>query len=351
MKDFLNSHIHLIALIFISVVSGCREEITEIEEPPEEEILSVDDITVQNVLRMLEMDGSFDNILDRSSCNSIELPVDIVVNNQTLTINTIQDFNLIDQIHEMSGSDEDTLYLIFPVNVVFPDHSTTQVSSYNEFSSIVNECSNEEDNDIECIDFAYPIDISLYNRNAQIADVIEFENDRELYDYLDQLSDDLIVGFKYPLTMTQDGTMSMVQDNDQLNSAIVAATNTCDEDDEVLSEEEEAVNEGITSGTWRISLYEDVVNLTNIFNESEIQFNLDGTVWIDTNEDRIFGTWESGLNEILNVPEIDLEFDTDIVPIIFLNETWKVSMITSSEFQMFSEEEDNRQKMLTIERI
>ena len=323
-----------------------------IEEPPEEEVLGADDITVQNTLRMLQMDGSFDNILDRSSCNSVLLPVNAIVNNQELTISTTEDFDLIEEVFEMSDEDDDTLYLVFPVTLIFQDYSSRQVLDSDEFLSITNACSNGVDEDIECIDFSYPIEVSTYNRNTQVAEVLEFTEDRELYLYLDQLSSDLVTGFRYPIMLARsDASNLTVNDNSQLNDAIISADGTCDEDDDVPTKEEEETNDLLISGIWEVTLFQDEEDQTSDFAEYLFTFNEDGSLIAEINEVEVIGIWEVSSDEIDDTLEIEFEFDTDEEPLIFLNEEWEVLTRSETAIQMTAEGDDDTERFLTISKI
>ncbi|MEQ8905300.1 hypothetical protein [Ekhidna sp.] len=353
MKNHIHITLHFFILIFLGTISGCREEVIVVEEPSEEEVLSVDDITIQNVKRMLQMDGSFDNILDRSSCTSVGLPVGVVANNQEQTINDTSDFDLIFQIFDASEEDDDTLYFIFPITIIFADYSEQQVSNSDDFSQIINSCSNEVDDDIECIDFVYPVEISSYDKLSQQAKVIEFKDDRELYSYLDQLSEDFIYGFRYPLVLTRpDISTVTVNNNSQLNDAIVSADGTCDEDDDVLTKEERETHDLLISGIWGISLFEDVDDKTDDFAEYLLIFNEDGSVIAEINEVEIVGSWEVRYEESDSKLEVELEFDTDEEPIVLLNDEWVISSKTEVTIEMFSEgEEGDTEKQLTIDKI
>ncbi len=46
---------------------------------------------------------------------------------------------------------------------------------------------NEEDDDIECIDFQYPISISIYNTEFEIIDTVSIANDEALYNFIESL--------------------------------------------------------------------------------------------------------------------------------------------------------------------
>jgi hypothetical protein len=96
-----------------------------------------------------------------------------------------------------------------------------------------------KDDDIECIDFVYPVGLSLYDVQFQQPVSRLAGSDKEMHGILTGKKD-VIVEFSYPLVLVYfDGTTVEVNDNAALESAIVASMGTCDENDEVESDEED----------------------------------------------------------------------------------------------------------------
>ena len=66
---------------------------------------------------------------------------------------------MIEAIFEDSTTDVDALSYNFPITIILSDYSEILISSSSELSPYINACvgENEDDEDIECIDFNYPV--------------------------------------------------------------------------------------------------------------------------------------------------------------------------------------------------
>lgn len=348
----MNRTLHIINRLCLLVVAvfamGCQEELLVIEEPTAAESLSRSDSTVTTVLRMLQKDGSSDNILDRASCTTVRLPVNVVVNEQELLIKNFSDFETIEQIFDQSEEDEDTLRFVFPIVLVLPDYTATQVSNNLDFLEIISACSNDQDEDIECIDFGYPIDLSTYNITTQIADVLTFQEDEALFHFLQTLDEERITSFQYPMNLIQNGMITEISDNNALITIITEADGTCDENDSVETKEEEETSDFLISGIWEIILFSDSEDNTNEFDEFLFLFNSEGIVTAEINEIEVGGNWKIDANEDDDSLALNLEFDTEEEPLIWLNEEWVIISRSSMQIEMKTEGEDDFEKLLSI---
>ena len=222
-------------LIILMLFTACQDEETEIINPTNEETIIPDSNLAGLMLNTATRDGSFDNIIDFANCLSVELPITIIVNGITLTINSVEDFDVIEEILEQFENDTDEIEIQFPIVIILSDYSEVIINNQSELDELIAECSgeNEEDDDIECIDFQYPISIAIYNTDFQVIDTIVINSDEELYMFIETLEGGVLASLNFPITMVlANGETIEVNNNEELEIAISEAIFDCDEDDD-----------------------------------------------------------------------------------------------------------------------
>ena len=217
-------------LIFISIIA-CQEA-KEVVSFPEDQ-LTFNSSAVNTLESVVLRDGSFDNAIDNSSCISIKLPVDVVVNGQSLSITSDEDISIVEDILNEHEFDYDTIRLSYPLQIINADHSESTVDNINELDAIRSECQeNGVDRDIECIDFIYPFSVSRYDQLNQLASNATLNSDKEVFELLSSLDEAQIVSFNYPISVAPfDGEILAINNNDELLNAIENNSITCDEAD------------------------------------------------------------------------------------------------------------------------
>lgn len=230
-------HLFLAAFFALSVFS-CQNEETEINSPDNQEVIAGDSALASFMSSVTANYGAYDDILDDASCFSIELPVTIVVSDITITIETLEDLEELEDLFEDFDDEDDILDFIFPITIIFNDHSEIVIENESQLEEWIASCEiNDEDDDvIECVDFVYPISFSVFNSDFNIVDTVVIESDQALYAFLEGLEDDdnaLIVSLNYPITLQYaNGDTIEVNSNEELANAIEAAEDDCAEDDE-----------------------------------------------------------------------------------------------------------------------
>jgi len=161
--------------------SGCQNEVTEIIDPPADEVFTPVSPVADLVQRTSLRDGSDDNIIDGSSCTSLVLPIIVVVNGLEITLDSKEDFYTVEHIIDKFDEDDDLIEILFPVTVILADHSELILNDEDDLEDLIDQCiEGGEDNDIECVDFKFPLSISIYDSENQLADVITIDDDKEL---------------------------------------------------------------------------------------------------------------------------------------------------------------------------
>lgn len=307
MKKLINNKFSLLPFLLLLVLitfSSCQDEIVEVTDPNEQETLVANSTLTSLMQATTARDGSFDNIIDAANCISINLPVTVIVNGLEIIIDSEEDFEIIEAIFDEFDDDDDELEIIFPITIILSDFTEITINNFEELQEFVDECAgeNEEDDDIECIDFQFPITISVFNADFEVIDTITINSDQELYEFIDGLDGSVLASINFPVTMIlADGSTLVVNNNQELEAAIEAAEDSCDEDDDNDFDDDDNIDISaedleflLTNCTWKVDDLE--VNDQDLGDQYEgyvFSFNEDGSV-IATDEagNEYQGTWE-----------------------------------------------------------
>ncbi len=319
-------------LILITTITSCREEEFAFEGVAPEQSLSAGSNVANLLVRTSFNDGSKDNIIDQASCISLQLPVNVLVNGTEVMVNTEDDFDLIEDIFEQNDDDTDSLVIVFPVTIIFPDFSDELVFNANELEEFVADCSgeNQVDGDIECIDLVYPVSISIFNSNTEEINTVTLPNDRALFNFVSALQNTDVVNIKFPISLVRtDGMELIATDLESLENHIENANGTCDEDDDNDYNDDDCSdcdptqleNVFASCTEWVVDgVIRNDTNLTNVYTDLSFSFQFDGTLVVNTATETLIGNWTaSGSGNLINV-EISVEGLDDFNGIWLLNE-------------------------------
>ncbi|WP_299120845.1 hypothetical protein [uncultured Winogradskyella sp.] len=309
----------LIGLIFTS----CRTEETEFIQAPEDETLVANSNIALLIQRTASNDGSNDNIVDRANCFDITFPYTVNANNQELTLNSYEDLATIECIFDQSDDDTDSLEIIFPVTIILADFSEVIVTNLTEFNSYSNNCNGENvfDEDIECVDFQYPIEASIFNSNNELLDTININSDNQLYDFVEDIDENDIITIEFPITVIlSDNSEIIINNLNELETTIENAENTCDEDDDYDYDDDDCdnctptqVEEILTNcNNWEVDkLKRNGADYDDVYNGYDFNFFTDGTMSVYWNSTTVYGTWTTSgsgnnLEVLIDVPSLPL---------------------------------------------
>ncbi len=268
----------LIGVLFFTFTS-CQDEVIE-ETPPNEQEIIQPESNLANLMRYTSAnDGSVDDLLDNSDCFTVNLPVTIVANGITLTIETLDDLNVLQAIFDASNTDDDDLEFLFPITIILNDYTEVNIETVDALEDFIETCISDEDI-IECADFVYPISFSIYNTDFQVIDTVVIDNDYELYIFLEGLDDDdngvVLASLNFPVTIAYaNGSTVEVNNNQALEEAINAADENCEDDCDL-----EDVLENLQECHWVIAAH----NVNNDYLGYHFYFNDNNLLQI------IFGT-------------------------------------------------------------
>lgn len=304
MKTKLNYTL-LLAFFALLAFSSCQEEVIQITQPNEDQVIAPQSTLAGLMKSTSSNDGSTDDIMDNANCLSVDLPVTIVVNGITITIETEEDLDFIRDIFEEFNDDEDTLEFIFPITIVLNDHTEVVIENMDQLEDFIDGCDTEEV--IECVDFKYPISFSIYNTDFQVIETVVIENDRQLYQFMERIDDAneaILASLNFPVKMIfANGEIVEVFNNDELGNIISEAEDMCGEDEDCDKEE---VDEELMECYWKIFTYNGDDHLRSYHlafmeNGSLKVINPDGSMMVYGE----WGTRETDNGVILNITELN----------------------------------------------
>ena len=318
MKSTINffklKHFVYLSFLALMLTMSCQNEETEIINPSNEDIIEGDSTAANLMLRMASNDGSEDNIVDYANCLEVVLPVTVTANGVTITIQSVADYSQLENILDAFTNDDDQVNITFPITVTLNNYTEIQITSQQELEELIDDClgENEDDDDIECIDFVYPVSFSIYNTDFQVINTVTINNDEALYNFLEDLDGPILASLDFPVTLiTASGNTVIVNNNQELEVAISDADGTCDEDDDYDWNDddddctEENIELNLKECLWDISDYDN----SNLFSDYYIDFNVNYEFTVlDENSNAIHdGTWSVAQDGAV----ITLTFTTD----------------------------------------
>lgn len=324
MKPFFKLYAPFL-IVSLFYISGCQQEVTEIIDPPPGQVFTPVSPIADLVQRTVLKDGSADNIIDGSSCTSLVLPITVIVNGLEITLDSINDFYTIEHIIDRSDDDDDQIEIIFPVTVILADHSELTIASEDDFEDLIDQCiEGGKDDDIECVDFKFPLSISIYDSENQLSDVVTFDNDKELYKFIHDLKNKDFASFNFPITVVlSDSTEMVIKDNTELEDILKNSIDACDEDDDNDHDEDDVDNSELVNviieGDWIISHFINDNDSINDFTGYVFTFFESGTAQAKKGESIIEGEWYGNGDE--GKLKLELDFG-DESPYDDLQEDW-----------------------------
>ena len=340
-KTFFNGALFLPLLALVLFFTSCQDEVIEIIQDAPDEVLVAESEVANLLQKTASNDGSKDNILDKSSCFNVVLPVHIFINSLEIIIDSEEDFEVIEAIFDEFEGDEDSLEFIFPIKIVLADHTEVIIENQAQLEEYMESCSDEDD-DIECIDFVYPISFSIFNSAHNLIETKILHNDGEMYRFVKNINESDIVSINFPIeVILSDGTTLNIQNMMELRNAIHDAENSCDEDDDNDYGDDDFTKERLDNllvqCPWVVHDFKrNSVSLNDHYGEYLMKFYEDGTLKVKArNGDQLTGTWTTRVSN--NGALLKLEFDS----LVDFSLEWFVHDISHDKIKLFTDE-DNR---------
>jgi hypothetical protein len=316
MKNFLKS-VLLLATISIVTLTSCQSE--ELQTTTDENVNLTSKSSLTGLLsRVAQGRTSVDNVIDGSSCFSVNLPVTVVINNQQVVIADATGYAIVQNILNEFDDDNDQVTIIFPITITFANLTTAVVTNADQLDDIIDDCGMDNDFDeIECLNINYPITISFYNAGSQTPSTITINSDVALYNFFDDFDDDDYATINYPISVTNaNGNQVVINSNNELEAAIQTAELTCDDDDDDDVDDDDDNDDDhspisadflttVQSGSWKVSYFFDDSNETANYTAYNFTFNANGSISVVSGSATFSGQWLAYVDDNENTFEID----------------------------------------------
>lgn len=353
-RTALFSKLNPIWILFLSltlVLTACQEEEVEfIDENNEQETVTANSALTNLISRTSQNDGDVDDILDGSDCIEIVLPITVTANGQKVVIEDEDDFDIIEDIFDQFPNDTDTLIITFPITVELEDFSLIVVNSQEELDALIAACENDDIEDtIDCVQFVYPLTFFTFNANNDQIGSVTVNSNEELFEFLENLPDDVFIALDYPITVIVNGEEVQVESNEQLFQILSSANCEDDDDDDDDEVEDEAFTQILTDGVWYVTYFFDDFDETDDFNGYEFSFGADGSAEATNGDNVTPGQWMLESDD-----DVDLElvlFFGEQEPLDELDEDWEILEVTPEIIRLRDvSDEDDSIDYLTFER-
>ena len=234
MYSIFRDSLNVILLAAVILFTSCQSEEPFQESIDPELTLSAGSAVVEMMKRTTSNDGSYDNIVDGTSCIGIQFPYTVTVNGLELKVETMEDFQKIEDILDAAKDGEHSMQITYPITITMPDYTENLINSEAVLQEYVEQCNeNEDDDDIECIDVVYPVSLFTYNPDLQQTGNVTVNHDKELRRFFSGLEDADFISIDFPMTFEIfDGSQLTVNSNTGLANALEQAIEICDEDDD-----------------------------------------------------------------------------------------------------------------------
>ena len=324
--------------------TACQSEFEELPQPDEQQTIMATSSTAELIWKTSSSDGSFDNIVDGASCIAIRFPYTVNVNGIEINIDSKDDIQLIEDLFDELDvpsfeAGAELLDLVFPITITLADFTEIVIENMDDLRALAADCKEgSPDDDIECIDFVYPITLYTFDLNEQQTGSVAVESDMDMRRFFAGLGENDLISVDFPVSLKlYDGTEIQVNSNAELANAIESAKQACDEDDDNDFNDDdftkERLDEYLVECPWLVNEVErDAVNQTDQYFEYLMNFGADGKVIVkDRSGNSINGTWSTRVadNKVL----LKLEFDV----LVDFNLEWYVCEVGEGKIKFFSE--------------
>ncbi len=219
----------LASLAFMMI--ACQED-KDIVNTSEDEIIEPETFLFENIQRIVLLDGSLDNIIDNGSCISVLYPIDVIANGEEVSLRSVDDLTIVQSIHDRERFDVDNMEIKFPIQVLTSDYSLLEVTSKDQLETLSTACvEGGEDEDIECLDFVYPIDLKIYDGLNQKLERVSLTSDADFFRKLEDSPENGWIAINYPISIATPSDLVQVNSNTDLRTVIQTDFNQCDESD------------------------------------------------------------------------------------------------------------------------
>ena len=305
---------------------ACQSPFREIDPIDLEATVAKDSETYELIRRVLLLDGSADDLVDQANCAQIIWPVTVQVGATQYTLQDQASVTFLSNTLLMQGQNPASVDILFPIQVRLPDYSTETLASPAELEALQGTCVMDgSDEDIECVDFVYPLTVFVYHPTTEVADNQSVDSDEDLFELLDGLDSEALFSFEFPLTVEGE-VPTVLANHEALGLWLAQNEQGCSEEDSLRWDFEAApLVQALLAHPWPVSLWYDEVLRTEVLSSHPMVFTADGKVaWGD-----VVGTWETDTDPL----ELTLDFDSE-TELNELDLNWEVKRVSETELIM-----------------
>lgn len=274
-----------------------------------------------------------DNILDNSSCFNVQLPVIVIVNAKQITVANQNDYHTVQDALDAFSSDDDIVNFVYPITIQYQNFNTQVILNSDQLENVTDNCDEDDGFDeIDCININYPIKINVYNADNQIADTKTFQNDKNLYNFLENIESNVFIAIIYPVSITNmNGQNVTITNNSDFENSIETGIKGCNTNSATGGNQN--FTSILTIGTWHVSYYFNTIDATSNYTGYNFTFNSNGTIVAVKGTNTIDGTWSTFANsgqDILLIKFDDNRLDE-------LKDDWKIAEYTTTNVRLKNE--------------
>ncbi|WP_318342982.1 hypothetical protein [Flagellimonas baculiformis] len=317
MKSLMKK-IGYVALIgIVSILSSCQDEFEEVNGDNEQQTIQANSTTASLIEKTTSLDGSYDDVVDGTSCFAIQFPYTVSINGTAdITINSLEDLQALKMT--LAGQDNGALEINFPVTITLSDYGEIVVENREQLEELARDCvESATDDKIRCIDFVYPITLFTFDVDNQMTGEVMVDSDMQMRRFFSELEDNELVSISFPITLKKsDGTEITVENNTDLHSVLSTAGSECDGN--ILNKE--ILDAFLLACQLEVrEVLRENVNNTDQYFESIMTFSPGGTVVIGGGINApLTGTWTT--RDTANGVQLTLDFNA----LLDFSMTWDV---------------------------
>jgi hypothetical protein len=204
-------------------LAGCQEEELTIIEGENDEAFTQDQQLKSLIMSVTSHDGSYDDVVDNSSCFSIDFPYICYYNGYPYPVNSIEDLAVF--------NNGDNLIPKFPVSITISDYVQAEVPDEETFNLFMDLCANGQlfNESITCLDIIYPIRISVYDPDNSSFETISFAHDKQTFESIVGFDLSLIASIQYPIQIQMPNDVVLtINSNEALKTEILGIIPLCE---------------------------------------------------------------------------------------------------------------------------
>jgi hypothetical protein len=319
----------MLSVLFFS----CQKEENVVIDDTTQNLVNTSPLT-NLISRVSQNATSNDNVLDGSSCFSVQLPVTVFLNGTEVVVATEADYQAVQDAIDAFNDDDDIVNFIYPITIQYQNFTTQVLNNSEDLEDVLEDCGEDDDFDeIDCITLNYPIVINIYDSNSQLANTITITNNAQLYNFLENLDDNEYVAINYPISLVNsNGNIVVITSNNQFEDVIEEAIDDCDDDSSGGGSGGGSIafTDVISSGTWYVSYFFDNSDETSDYNGYNFTFSSSGSVIAVKSGVTINGNWSNYIDS----GENKLELSFDGASLDELEEDWEITEFSSTVIKL-----------------